>query len=540
MRETKGKNKRDCVGWRTRLAAGVVPLLCAGGASAGTVDFADGSRIEYLLNLTYSAAMRVDDASDRLEANINGDDGNRNFDAGTLINNRVAALGELRYERNRMGVFARGSAFYDDAVAGSDPDHDAPDRRNRSGDPDRFSDAMKSQLGRRARALDAYAYGTWDIAGTSFSARAGEQVVSWGESLFFPNTSGAQSPADATSSNVPGTEVKDILLPVGQVYLQWGITSRLGLSGYVQYENEYTELNPVGAYFSTTDTVGPGAEFLLAEIPQVGALQVPRGPDIKPADGRQWGVSAKYLLGMGTELALQYVRYHDPNPTGVVFNNPGPVDLISGNSSYQVLYTDDIRLASASLSTDISGTALTAEVSHRWDAGVSVDAPALAGSPAPTPTTADVWQANLGAFHIFLPTAFWDQLIVLGEVAGVHVADVDPVMAGGQSFDELSKSENAAAFQGQMIFTYQQVFAGWDLGVTLAHANAFEGSTSLNASLGSLTGQGDRRYRLGFGFTYLANLQFEVAYNHFDGSPDTGRRALADRSFASFSAKYSF
>ena len=46
MRETKGKNKRDCVGWRTRLAAGVVPLLCAGGASAGTVDFADGSRIE--------------------------------------------------------------------------------------------------------------------------------------------------------------------------------------------------------------------------------------------------------------------------------------------------------------------------------------------------------------------------------------------------------------------------------------------------------------------------------------------------------------
>lgn len=540
MRDMKRKDNRRYAGWRARVAGGVVPLLCAGGATAGTVDFADGTSIEYLLNLTYSAAMRVDDASDRLEANINGDDGNRNFDAGTLINNRVAALGEFRYERNRMGIFTRGSAFYDAAVAGSDPDHDAPNRRNRAGDPDRFSDAMKSQLGRRARVLDAYAYGTWDIGGTSVSVRAGEQVVSWGESLFFPNTSGAQSPADATSSNVPGTEVKDVLLPVGQVYVQWGITPRLGLSGYVQYENDYTELNPVGAYFSTTDTVGPGAEFLLVEFPQVGTLQVQRGADIKPADGRQWGVSAKYLFGLGTEVAVQYLQYHDPNPTGVVFNNPGPVDIIGGNSSYQILYTDDIRLASISLSTDVGGTALTAEVSRRWDAGISVNAPALAGAPAPTPTTGDVWQANLGAFHIFLPTAFWDQLVVLGEIAGVHVADVDPVMANGQAFDDLSKSKNAAAFQGQMIFTYQQVLPGWDLGVTLAHSNAFEGSTSLNASLGSLTGQGDRRYRIGFGFTYLANLQFEVAYNHFDGSPDVGRRGLADRSFASFSAKYSF
>lgn len=532
MSEIGNRRRKACGAWRGRLACGLMPLLYMGGASAGTVDFADGSRIEYLLNLTYSAAMRVDDASDRLLANINGDDGNRNFDDGTLINNRIAALGEFRYERNRMGVFVRGSAFYDDAVAGSSPDHDEPARRNRSSDPDRFSDAMKSRLGRRARFLDAYAYGTWDIAGTSLSVRAGEQVVSWGESLFFPNTSGAQSPSDATRSNVPGTEVKDILLPVGQVYLQWGITPKFGLSGYVQYEDGYTELSPVGSYFSTTDTLGPGAEFLL-----VPGAQIPRGSDIRPSSGVQWGVSAKYLLGLGTELAVQYLRYHDPNPTGVITNPPVPPGPLP---TYQVLYTDDIQLLSASLSTDVAGTALVAELSHRWDAGTSVNAPGLGGAPSPTPTTGDVWQANLGATRIFLPTLFWDQLIFLAEVSGVHVDDVDPVVSGGQSFDELSKSKNAAAFQTQMIFSYQQVFPGWDGSVVLAHSNAFEGSTSLNASLGSLTGQGDRRYRLGFGLTYLANLQFELAYNHFDGSPDPERRALADRSFASFSAKYSF
>ncbi|WP_043767812.1 DUF1302 domain-containing protein [Algiphilus aromaticivorans] len=530
--------------WGIRAAGALAGLTAAAAlpvASANTLYFGEHWQMEYLANLTYSAAMRGESASDRLLANINGDDGNRNFERESLVNNRAAVLGELQLERGRSGVFLRGSAFYDEAIMGGTPDHDAPERRNRDGATDRFSDAMKSRLGRRARVLDAYAYTSFFLGDTSFNIRAGEQVVSWGESLFFPNTSGAQSPADATSSNVPGTEVKEILLPVGQVHAQIGLGTRLGVSAYYQYERSFTELNPVGAYFSSTDVVGPGAEFLIVEgLPVVGDVQVPREADIKPGETGDWGVAMKYLFGLGTEVAIHYMEYDDKNPIGVVFNNPGPAQLIGGQSSYQVAYTDDIRLASISLSTDVFGTAVTSELSHRWDAATTVDAPALAGSPAPTPTRGDIWQANLGATYIFLPTAFWDQLIAVGEVSGVHVADVDPVEDGGEEYDELSNSRNAAAFQGQLIATWQQVLPGWDATVTFAHANAFEGKTSLTASLGSLTGQGDRRYRIGIAGTYLANFQIELAYNLFDGSPDVDRRALADRSFASFSARYSF
>jgi len=534
-----GATTRWWTGWSMALAS--MAGLVAGPVQAGTMDFANGSRLEYLLNLTYSAATRVDEPAGVLEANINGDDGNRNFEVGQLLNNRVSALGELGFEWGRYGVFARGNAFYDAAIMDEDPSHDAPSRRNRDGDPNRFSDEIRDRLGERARMLDAYVYGAWDLFGTSLSIRAGEQVVSWGESLFFPNTSGAQSPADATRSNVPGREVKDILLPMGQVLVQWGISYRLGLSAYVQYDDDYTELNPIGAYFSTTDVVGPGADFLIVEdLPLVGDQQIRRLADIRPTGGPQWGVSASYLLGTGTEVAVQYLRHHDKNPTGVEFQNAGTLDVLLGNSTYRTRYFDAIDLASASLSANIGSTAVTAEISHRWGAGVNVDAPVIAGENSPTPTRADVWQANIGAFHILLPSAFWDRMVLVGEISGVHVAEVDPLRIDGSDFDRLTNTRNAAAAQGQMLVTYQQVIPGWDVEITLAHANAFEGQTAVAGSLGSLTGQGDRRYRIALAGIYLANLRAEIAYDHFDGGPDPTRRGLADRSFAAFSATYSF
>jgi two-component system phosphate regulon sensor histidine kinase PhoR len=78
-----------------------------------------------------------------------------------------------------------------------------------------LSDRTRDRLGARARMLDLYGFAALPIGDKLLDVRVGNQVVSWGESLFFPNTSGAQSPADATKSNVPGTEVKDILLPLG-------------------------------------------------------------------------------------------------------------------------------------------------------------------------------------------------------------------------------------------------------------------------------------------------------------------------------------
>ncbi len=250
--------KRD--GKRCYLNTGLLAVVLFGFmplGHTGSVTLDDNWSLDYLIDLTYSAAVRTDDASDLLAGNVNGDDGNRNIEKGSLINNRAAVLGEMNLQRDRYGIFVRGSAFYDDVYARGSNDNDSPATVNKSGNFNEFTDAAEDRLGQRVRLLDAFAYGAWTVGPTDLSVRVGDQVISWGESLFFPNLSGAQAPADATRSNVPGTEVKEILLPSGQVYLQWGLTNRLSVSGYYQYQYEQTELNPVGAYFSSTDRAYP-------------------------------------------------------------------------------------------------------------------------------------------------------------------------------------------------------------------------------------------------------------------------------------------
>lgn len=524
---------------------GIAAAISLAGPAAASTDLGHGITMNHLVNLTYSAAVRVDSPDEDLLANVNGDDGNRNFDDGSLINNRIAALGELNFRRGDYGVFLRGSAFYDQAYR-SRNDNDSPGTVNKDGDHREFTPEAKRFLGRRARMLDAYAYGTWYIGDTSLDVRAGDQVVSWGESLFFPNMSGAQAPADATRSNVPGTEVKDVLLPIGQIYAQWGLTSRISIAAYYQYEWEGTELNPAGGYFSTTDILGPGASRLIVQLPSppspVARVDVPRGADITPGNSGQWGVSTKLLLGGVSELGVYHIRYHDKAPLTAVFNNPDFVSLVSGNSSYQFVYVDGIHMSGLSLTTDVGGAALASELSFRQDAGLAVNAPGLAGAPSPAPTRGDVWQANLSATQIILPTRFWDQLTLLGEASWLKVDRYDRIedSGSGQTFDELSNGREAAAYQALAQFTYKQVLSGWDFTLSLIHAQLVKGKSPIAGALGSLTGERDKRYSVGLGFKYLNNLELQTAYNGFHGSPDVSDRPLADRSYVSFSAKYSF
>lgn len=547
-RQGRGSQYASLCALASVLLLGVTP------AQAGSVNLGDRFALDYLANLTYSAAWRTEDPDDRLNANINGDDGNRNFDKGAMINNRLAILGELNLRYGHYGAFVRGSAFYDEVYHRKN-DNDSPGTINKAGPNNEFSDEAEKYLGERARLLDAYVYGSWNVGPTALDVRVGRQVVSWGESLFFPNMSGAQSPADATKSNVPGTEVKEILLPVGQAYVQWGITPSVSLSGYYQWEWKGTELNPSGAYFSSSDVVGPGAEFLrLANLPLPAPLpsgyNVPRGADLTPDDDGQWGISTKFQVGDATELGLYHIVYHDKAPVGAVTNSGTKifdVDVGGGTIiqipvpglplSYQAAYADDIKMTAVSLATQLVGTAIAGEVSYRQDAGININ---VGASNSPTPGRGDAIQANLNFTRLLLPTAAWDTLTLVGEVSWLQLQDVEPIVAGGISYDTPSNGHTSAAYQMLAQFGYQQVFPGWDLTLSFVAANMFHGKPAINGALGSLTGEGDERYSVGFGFKYLQNLELQVAYNGYRGTPDLVNKTLADRSNVAFSAKYSF
>ena len=111
---------------------------------------------------------------------VNRDDGNRAFDKGSLINNRLALLAEGTFRYQQYGLFARGSAFYDD-VYFRDSDNDSQATLNRDGSADRFSDRTRDRLGARARMLDLYGFAALPIGDKLLDVRVGNQQMTGGE-----------------------------------------------------------------------------------------------------------------------------------------------------------------------------------------------------------------------------------------------------------------------------------------------------------------------------------------------------------------------
>lgn len=249
-------------------------------AQAETFDIfgVDG---KFLLTGTYAYAIRLEEADpDIIDApgqpdlpvpedlkypeSNNFDDGDRNFDQYDAVNNRFTMLGELEIKfTDNFGLKFTGDAFYDFAYHGRNA-NEAPNRLNtRQEPPDSFTEQAERINGGEARLLDAYAYGSFYLGDTmAIDIKVGKHIAAWGESLFFSGVAIAQSPADATKATVPGADVKSILLPTNQLSTRITLTDDITLLGQWKFAYEPNRLNPTGGFFTRTDIVGPGAEFI--------------------------------------------------------------------------------------------------------------------------------------------------------------------------------------------------------------------------------------------------------------------------------------
>ncbi|MGE8365931.1 MAG: DUF1302 domain-containing protein [Pseudomonadales bacterium] len=526
MQETRSIPPASAVKFKFKfkfsLIASAVVAACAPSAWAGnTVDLGNDTSLNYSVTANYGVAVRTGAQSNSIlsPANINGDDGDRNFKRGDLIANRVSLLGEANLQRGDFGVFLRGSAFYDRAYRSSNS-NDAPDTVNHSGTFNEFTDSARWRLGQRAQLLDAYAYGTFDIDNTRLNVKLGNQVIAWGESLFFPNIAGAQGPVDATKAYVPGAEVKDILLPVPQIALQWQATPSFSLLGYYQFTYKSNQLIPPGGYFSTADVVGPGSQFILGP----GGFTIPRGSDINPPNSGQGGIGTRFRpFGDDTEIGLYQLRYHDKNPNVVTTLFP--------SLQYQQKYFGGINLTGASFSTQLLRANVAGEISYRDGVPVLVD---VEGSP--TATRGRVLQAQLSTIYTIGPSFLADSQTVIGEIAYQHVVGVDAV----NGFSTLTNTKNSAALQVGWSLTYNNVFDGWDMTIPLTYAHAFSGQSALAGGFGSLFGFGDRQASAGVTFKYLNNLELNLTYAKYMGGANPVNRPLGDRSYVALNAKYTF
>jgi len=506
-------------------------------AAAGSFDLgSSGINAQYTMTLGYALAMRTESPSDTLingpispstglPVTVNGDDGDRNFKSGSLVNNRISALGELTLSAKNYGLVVRGDAFYDDVYRRRN-DNDSPATVNKSGDNDEFADSTRKYNGERVRLLDAYAYTDLNFGNAAhLNVRAGRQVVAWGESLFFSGIASAQGPADATKAAVPGAELKTILLPTEQIAMQLGFNNGLSLLGYYKLRYKATELQPVGSFLSTTDVVGPGAQFILA----APGFSIPNGGDHKPSDHGQYGVGLKYQATDATSVGLYWLRYHDTNPAGVSFDVAQVSPGVFVPTAYHTDYTDGIHMAGASFSTYAGGANIAGEVSYRSGVDMAVNTPA-----GPSSARGRMTQALLSAIYTVSPNALSQEIDLVGEAGYVHVNGVD----GGTA--TLASNVSSWAVSSSATFNYRNVFPRWDLALPVTYAVIGNGTPAMAGSFGSLYGEHDQRASLFANFTYLQNFQVGVGYNAYLGSADLAKRPYADRDNAAINLKYSF
>jgi len=328
--------------------AGVLPLLVAAQAQAVEFSFADNEITGSIdTTVSYGQLWRVQ-GQDKTNDDINTNDGNRNFDTG-LVSEVFKITSDLEASYQNYGVFIRGTAFYDTQIMDKRNDYydnNSPGQPSQSAPRDNsFTRETRHKAGRDAQILDAYVYGNWDVGNMPVSGRLGKQVFNWGEGLFYRNGVNTTNPVDAAKFRLPGSEVKEVLVPVEALSFNLGLTDNLSMETFYQFNWKETAIDPVGTYFSETDLFADGGNTAYstqrALIPLgglysglsalgTGGLQGGRtvdgngnikvasvGPDINAKNDGQFGVAFRYIAEElnSTEFGFYFVNYHAKEPT---------------------------------------------------------------------------------------------------------------------------------------------------------------------------------------------------------------------------------
>jgi hypothetical protein len=433
-----------------------VATLCALGGTAEAIQFSWEDMITGSVDTTLSYGVAVRNAKPDLNLigianggnsrSTNEDDGDLNYKKGDLYSNLAKASMDIEAKWKNWGVFLRGYGFYDYVNA----------RDNKLG-PEGTKDLGNNWVG-----LDAYINASFEPMDKNLRLRFGRQVINWGESTFIQNGIGIISPLDVGKLRIPGSELKEALLPTKALWVSQELVGGASIEGYYLTNFDKTRIDPRSSYFSSNDTVSDDANQVILTfgrrqdqhfppgnpvppgIPTLSAaasalygpynpaasLWAQRASDHVASDSGQYGVAVRYLATElnNTEFGFYFINYHSRlpvvsgvkgTPTSVLTGGPllGPIcatpQLVAlcttGTAKYFAEYPEDIRLYGFSFNTaGPYGIALQGEYSYRPNQPVQY-------------ATADVIMASLG-----LPNLLTGYTQIPGAPAGVTSAYLVP------------------------------------------------------------------------------------------------------------------
>lgn len=237
--------------------------MIANGAYAYDFTIDNGSiNASWVTNLTAGASIRTENPSCSLTgdpnaygcgaaANVNqwgyGDMGDLNYKKWQPTSTYISATSELFLTMPSEGFkfLIRGTAMYDFLA----------------GDTARtpLSSSASSQVVYPTQLLDLWGEKDFTMNGQTAHVRLGNQVINWGESYFATGGINATNSVNIQQLLIPGTQLKQALLPAPMISFASGLGAGFSTEGYYQFQWNGNRYPPVGSYWSVSNSFGRGA-----------------------------------------------------------------------------------------------------------------------------------------------------------------------------------------------------------------------------------------------------------------------------------------
>lgn len=523
-------------------------MTASGAAQAFNIDTGNPDLSIRLDNsVRYNLGVRTEGRDAKIADNPNFDESDARFDRGDVVTNRLDLLSELdiTYKRN-FGLRLSGAAWYDQAYRSTSVKSSpvvAAQGYQSSYDGDRYSShAKRYHRGPSGEILDAFMFANFDVGEVPVNFKAGRHTIYWGESLLTAahGIAYSQQPVDFLKAlNNPGSEVKELYKPLGQISAQLGLTETLWVAGQYYLEWDPFPFPEGGTYLGLMDGLLEGP----TRLPLAPGFSVPHSKDLKPKDSGNWGVMARWSPAWleGT-LGFYYRKYDEKIPWLTLGGNP--VDPASQH--YRWSYAQDVELYGISLSKEIGGVSVGAEVSYRKN-GAFNSAAGFSDEGA----RGNSQHVVVNAMGLIGQTPLFDTASYLAEFT---YARWDKVTKNPELFNAMgfapcagkSKTDGCITkdYYGigvNFTPTWFQVLPSLDLKMPMTYSVGLKGNAANRA--GGYQGQGD--WSIGLSADWKQKYNFTLKYVDYlikvkDETTVNGEQPISDRGWLVFTFKTSF
>ncbi|WGK62468.1 DUF1302 family protein [Halopseudomonas sp. SMJS2] len=467
--------------------------------------------------IRYNAGWRLKNRDSDLANNNANDQAEYLFDKGDMISNRVDLFSELDITyQNMMGGRVSVAAWYDERYGDEGESH--PSLTGASSYRDnKFSRYTKRYYaGPSGELLDAFVWGNFQVGDTDLGLMVGRHAVLWGESVF-PVAAGnsvafAQTPSNGLKQAMsPGATAKETSLPLNQISLNWQIMNNVSLSGLYTLEWRQSRVPEGGTYFGLNDGLLNGPDFLAPGIPWVESDE--------PQSG-DWGVSVRWRPSILNEptLGFYYRQFADKGASWAA-----QMVALNGAPGARTVYAEDIKLAGASIATNIGPHAVSAELSYRMDTPLVSMSPTFTSPSDYEGARGNTWHFLINGTTLFGQTAFWDTALLLGELTYQRLGTVKQNSSHYRSAATMQScrsdtvvkgcaTKHAWHFAANFTPTWQQVFPSIDISAPIVLQTGLKG----NAPTGGIN-EGGSVLRVGVAADYQRRHKLELAYTNYWG-----------------------